>query len=100
MIKQKLRRGEGTTTVTFSLDEARPVSVVGDFNGWDPLCTPLARRSNGKRSAVVQVPAGAELRFRYLADGGDFFDDHEADRFEGNGFGGTHGVVVARSATS
>lgn len=100
MIKQRLRKSDETATVTFSLDEARPVSVVGDFNDWDPLRTPLAKRSNGRRSAAVQVPAGSEIRFRYLADGGDFFDDSDADWFEANGYGTAHGVVVARSATS
>jgi 1,4-alpha-glucan branching enzyme len=98
MIKQKLRKGEGTASVTFSVTDDRPVSVIGDFNDWDPLRTPMAKRSNGRRSAVVQVPAGSELRFRYLADGGEFYDDGDADWFEANGYGGTHGVVAARGA--
>ncbi len=100
MIKQKLRKGDRTATVTFSVEDARPVSVVGDFNEWDPLRTPLIRRSNGKRSAAVVVPAGSELRFRYLADDGDFYDDSDADWFEANGYGSTHGVVVTRRTTS
>ena len=100
MIKQKLPKGEDTTIVTFSVDDARPVSVVGDFNDWDPLRTPMARRASGRRSAAVRVPAGAELRFRYLADGGDFYDDSDADWFEANGYGESHGVVAARSANA
>ena len=34
-----------------------------------------ARAANGTRSAAVTVPAGSMLRFRYLADGGIWFDD-------------------------
>lgn len=82
-----------TTTVTFSLDTVCPVSVVGDFNAWDPLANPLAPRVGGLRWATVTVPTGTELRFRYLADGGQFFDDADADALEPNGFGATHGVV-------
>jgi 1,4-alpha-glucan branching enzyme len=72
---------DGTVRVTFALpadEPGGPVSVVGDFNGWDPFAHPLRRRANGTRSAVVTVPAGATLRFRYLADGGVWFDDDTA----------------------
>ena len=71
----------GSVRVTFVLPAAEPagaVSVVGDFNGWDPYAHPLRKRSNGVRSAVVTMPAGTTLRFRYLAEGGIWFDDESA----------------------
>ena len=71
----------GTVRVTFVLPANQPagaVSVVGDFNGWDPYAHPLRKRGNGARSAVVDVPAGATLHFRYLAEGGIWFDDETA----------------------
>jgi hypothetical protein len=71
----------GTVRVTFTLPAREPagaVSVVGDFNGWDPFAHPLRKRSNGHRTAVVTVPAGATLHFRYLAEGGHWFDDDTA----------------------
>lgn len=89
----RARTAEGIK-LTFSLDLDKPVSVVGDFNGWDPAAHPLKPRTNGKRSAVVTLPAGTRHAFRYLADGGHFFDDPEADGYEDNGYGGTHGVIV------
>ena len=64
--------------ITFSLPTDEPtgaVSVVGDFNNWDPSAHPLRVRSNQTRSASVTVPAGSTLRFRYLAEGGMWFDD-------------------------
>lgn len=67
---------DGSIMVTFvvRVDERdRPVSVVGDFNAWDPLANPLRKRSNGTRSAVVQLEAGRSYRFKYLADGDDWF---------------------------
>ena len=81
MIKVAKPTRRGSVRVTFVLpatEPAGPVSVVGDFNGWDPYAHPLRRRSNGIRSAVVTIPAGSTLRFRYLAEGGIWFDDETA----------------------
>jgi hypothetical protein len=79
--------------VTFAVDHPDPVSVVGDFNGWDPHAHPLVRRSNGLRSVAVTLPAAATFRFRYLGAGGTWFDDGGADALEPNGLGGTHSVL-------
>lgn len=71
----------GTSKIQFVLpDDVHdgPVSAVGDFNGWRPGAHKLVRRSNGTRSVSITVPAGQELRFRYLGSGGVWFDDPEA----------------------
>jgi 1,4-alpha-glucan branching enzyme len=71
--------------VTFALPQdnpAGPVSVVGDFNAWTPGTHVLAKRANGTRSVSVTAPAGSTLRFRYLGDGGRWFDDPDADRVD------------------
>ena len=86
---------DGTTRITFTVEDDRPVSVVGDFNDWDPFAHPLVRRSNGTRSVAVSLPAGGSVRFRYLADGGEFYDDPHADVMEPNNMGGSHCVVAA-----
>ena len=81
MIKVAKPTRAGTVRVTFVLPEAEPagaVSVVGDFNDWNPYAHPFRKRSNGVRSAVVTIPAGTTLRFRYLAEGGVWFDDETA----------------------
>jgi hypothetical protein len=78
MIKTTRPGRDGTVRVTFVLpvgDHREAVSVVGDFNGWNPMAHPLRRRANGTRSAAVTVPAGSTLRFRYLAEGGVWFND-------------------------
>jgi len=69
---------DGTVRVTFALpidEPGGPVSVVGSFNNWNPHTHPLRRRANQTRSAAVTVPAGSTLHFRYLAEGGVWFDD-------------------------
>jgi 1,4-alpha-glucan branching enzyme len=78
MIKTSKPQRDGMVRVTFALPVADPadaVSVVGDFNDWDPYAHPLRLRSNQTRSASVTVPSGSTLRFRYLGDGGRWFDD-------------------------
>ena len=70
--------------VTFAIPQddgpSGAVSVVGDFNDWTPGKHVLAKRTNGTRSVSVTIPKGTSFRFRYLAEGGHWFDDPEADR--------------------
>lgn len=70
----------GGVRVTFVLRPGTPrgrVSVVGDFNGWEPGAHELRPRSNGTRSVAVTVPDGARMRFRYLAEGGHWCNETE-----------------------
>jgi 1,4-alpha-glucan branching enzyme len=88
LIKTTKPGRNGTVRVTFTLPADEPggaVSVVGDFNGWDPFAHPLRRRANGTRSTAVTVPAGSMLRFRYLAEGGVWFDDETAPARDSQG---------------
>ena len=88
MIKVAKPTRAGTVRVTFMLPATEPagaVSVVGDFNDWNPHAHPLRKRSNGSRSAVVTIPAGATLHFRYLAEGGVWFDDETAGQLDAQG---------------
>jgi hypothetical protein len=77
-----------TTKIQFVLpDEIHEgaVSAVGSFNDWQPGVHRLVRRSNGTRSVTVSVPSGQEIRFRYLGDGGIWFDDPDADEITEEG---------------
>jgi 1,4-alpha-glucan branching enzyme len=88
LIKVAKPTSGGTVRVTFALPATEPagsVSVVGDFNDWNPYAHPLRRRGNGIRSAVVTLPTGTTLRFRYLAEGGLWFDDDTAEVLDGQG---------------
>ncbi len=72
--------------MTFTLPANEPsgaVSVVGNFNDWNPFAHPLRRRANSTRSAAVTVQAGTTLHFRYLAEGGVWFDDRTVPAQEG-----------------
>jgi hypothetical protein len=65
-------------SITFSLteDEAEGmVSVVGTFNEWTPGVDELHEDQPGRKVATVQAPYGEEIFFRYLGEGGRWFDD-------------------------
>ena len=86
LIKTTKPGRDGTVRVTFALPDDEPggaVSVVGNFNDWDPFAHPLRRRANRVRSAAVTVPSGSTLHFRYLAEGGVWFDDETVSAREG-----------------
>ncbi len=86
MLKRSPMRN-GKTRVTFSLPADQPpgsVSVVGDFNAWQPGRHELSRRRNGIRSVTADLPAGYH-RFRYLATGDLWFDEPAADRVDDTG---------------
>ena len=75
------------TKVTFTLpiDASTPsVSVVGDFNEWQPGMHELTPRRNGTRSVTLTLPAGTH-HFRYLGTGGLWLDEMEADRIDSEG---------------
>ena len=81
MIKRS-NEPDGLVKVTFVLDavnDERAVSVVADFNSWDPLAHPLRKRSNGTRSVAVNLEAGQAYRFKYLAHGGEWFFESDLE---------------------
>lgn len=89
MIRRSPDRKSGSVKVTFALPmeacNGGPVSVVGDFNDWTPGKNILVKRANGTRSTAVTLPPGTEARFRYLGEGGHWFDDQDADRIDEGG---------------
>ena len=97
MIKQSPAKGKDQVKVSFILPGEAvtgKVSVVGDFNGWDPTVHPLRSRSNGTRSVAVTLPAQRRFAFRYLDEAGRWHDDDGAHGYEENGVGGVNSVVT------
>lgn len=71
-----------------------PITVVGDFNGWNPTANPLQHRSNGSYSTTVVVEGGRRYAFRYLCSNGRWFNEGFADAFEVNDFGSDNSVLI------
>jgi hypothetical protein len=88
LIKTTKPGRDGSVRITFALPIDEPggaVSVVGSFNNWNPFTHPLRKRANRTRSTAVTVQAGTTLHFRYLAEGGVWFDDESIPAQDGRG---------------
>lgn len=96
MIKRTPMNGGGGVRVQFVLPEERlsgEVSVVGEFNDWNPRAHRLRRRTNGTRSASVVLESGRRYAFRYLGENGRWYDEETADSAEPNGHGTWNSVL-------
>ena len=99
MIRKRPNAKAHEVKVSFSIPQEwsdGAVSVVGDFNNWDPLATPLRKRGDVRTAAVV-LEAGREYRCRYLDLHGRWHDDPEADGMRPNDLGGADCVIDLRS---
>ncbi|MBG0826699.1 isoamylase early set domain-containing protein [Planomonospora sp. ID67723] len=88
MIKRAKPTKNGQVKITFTVPADRVsggVSLVGDFNGWDPYAHPMQPKDDGIYQVTVTLPADRGICFRYLADGGLWFDDDDADRHDQHG---------------
>lgn len=97
MIKKQELKGKKQVRVTFALPLEivdNKVSVVGDFNEWNPAKTTLVKRSNGTASASITLKSGQQYAFRYLSEDGKWLNDEEADGVEISPFGTKNSVVL------
>jgi 1,4-alpha-glucan branching enzyme len=97
VIKQVPVKGSNQVKVSFVLPTekvAGKVSVVGDFNGWDPAIHPLRKRANGTHSVSVSLAAGQRYAFRYVTEDGHWHDDETVTDFQPNEFGGANAVIA------
>lgn len=70
---------------------ATRVSVVGDWNGWDPLAAPLTPVGGGRFEGKLRVPSG---RHEYaLSVDGKTVSPPDAPGHTADGFGGENGVL-------
>lgn len=70
------------------------VTIVGDFNDWDPSESPMTRLANGDFVITMELDSRKEFRFRYLIDGHRWEIDWYADKFVRNDQGSKDSVVI------
>lgn len=100
MIKRGKPTKDGQVKITFTVPNDQPVggiSLVGNFNNWDPYAHPMERKNNGTYQVSLTVPSQEPILFRYLADGGVWFDDADADHHDEHG-GRLNPMVIENSS--
>jgi hypothetical protein len=91
-------RGEARATFAVVAPGASRVTVVGDFNGWDPQATPLRRAALGDLwSTEVPLPAGLHV-YAFVVDGDEWIPDPSAPLAPMTAFGARTSVVVVEDS--
>lgn len=95
-IKKQFIKTKPVCKVTFSIEakEAKTVSVIGDFNNWNPAEGELSKLKNGTFKGLVEMPKDAAYEFKYLVDGATYVNDTEADSYKWNAFANAENSVV------
>ena len=73
---------------------ARSVSVVGDWNAWEPGAQHLVDSDgDGKWEITIQVESGGEYRYQFIVDEESWISDPAAPLQVHDGFGGTNSIL-------
>lgn len=99
MLKKKYLKSRDVNKVTFELSnkempvEVNSVSLLGDFNGWDPDATPMKYLKRGAYQATLELEPNREFQFRYLINGEHWYNDEGADGYTPGKFGDDNCIV-------
>lgn len=98
MMKKQYSADKKHCKVTFSIgheatENAKVVSLVGDFNDWDAEAGPMKRDKSGDFSTTLKLGCGNSYEFRYLIDGSIWENDAKADSYVPSSFGSDNSVV-------
>lgn len=94
MLKKKFfkTKNEAEVTFEFSRQDVKSVSLVADFNQWQPVNMSYIKKDKVFR-AKVRLPKGSEFSFKYLLDHQEWENDYNADAYTANPYGGNNSVV-------
>ena len=98
-VKKQYLKSKDRCKVSFRVPKAaapgaKTVHIVGEFNDWSTVNTPMKRLKSGEFTAVVPLAPGQAYQFRYLIDQTTWENDWEADRYVKSDFGDCENSVV------
>lgn len=98
-IKKQYLKTKPICKVTFKIEKeqsggAGKVYLVGDFNNWNEISDEMKALKDGSFTITLDLETGREYQFRYLADGKNWINEPEADKFVPSGFGDAENAVV------
>jgi len=103
MLKKVLSKSKAKAKVTFTLPKkaitgAKEVRVLGEFNNWDWDKAPVMKSSKTNFTATIELAAGKQYQFRYLADNGIWENDWAADNYTPAPYNVDNSVVTVPAA--
>ncbi len=100
MIEKEPATKPNRVRVTFLLPSnlwAERVNLVGEFNDWDTMATPMSRnRTDANWRVTLELEEGRRYHFRYLVDGKEWLNDWHADDHAENPYGSYDSVLDLR----
>ncbi|GAA4436945.1 isoamylase early set domain-containing protein [Ravibacter arvi] len=99
-LSKQFIKSKSAYKVTFSVpvelvSGATEVTVLGEFNGWDPLeATKLKKQKDGSYKGALELAGGREYQFRYLLDGEKWINDQGADKYVSAGVAAEENSVL------
>jgi hypothetical protein len=75
--------------------DAMSVALAGDFNGWDPMRTPLEQTSSGAWTVTIPLEPG-RYEYMFVVDGKEWIADPFAVEQSDDGFGSRNAVLDVR----
>ena len=98
-LKKQYLKNKDRCKVTFrfppaAAQDAGTVHLVGEFNDWSTVQTPMKRLKSGEFTVTLELIPGRAYQFRYLIDQTDWENDWEADRYVKSDFGDCENSVV------
>lgn len=80
--------------------QAARVSLVGDFNRWDPAATPMERTPTGGTWSVAVPLSAGRHEYAFVVDGKQWLPDPSAPLAPVDGLGVPNSVVLVRGSSS
>ena len=97
MLKKKFfkTRDEAEVTFEFARADIDSVSLVADFNDWQPVGMRYKAKDKVLR-AKIRLPKEEVFYFRYLLDESEWENDYQADAYIPNPFGSENSVLYTQ----
>ena len=98
-LKKQYLKTKPICKVTFRVSKkasqsAQRINLVGDFNNWSIIETPMKHLKNGEFTVTVDLETPKAYEFRYILDGTSWENDWEADRYAPSSFSDAENSVV------
>ena len=94
-IKKQFLKTKPICKVTFIVpaEDAKKVTVAGNWNEWNTEAEPLKKLKNGTFKGTVNLEAGQAYEFKYVVDG-QWQNDVEADAYAWNAYAAADNSVI------
>jgi serine protease AprX len=84
----------GNLVFVYHDDEARTVSLAGDFNDWDTASNQLARDTTGLWSCRLAAPGPGRYEYKFIVNDQRWIEDPANGMRVSDGYGGLNSVIV------